>query len=156
MDHIPAMENLSPHKKFEGPPTIKPIFRPFYIHKWPKDLPSECKNCGSKFYVGMNLEIGRNRFFRFLKKAWLWAVIPCTFAPFLLPALFPKFMEMLSSGYSDTLLIIIFLTPGIMCFLSIIGPITRRVICLKCDWSQDFPSLKAIRKIREQESISET
>jgi hypothetical protein len=41
MDQISAMENLSPHKKFEGPPTIKPIFRPFYIYKWPKDLPSE-------------------------------------------------------------------------------------------------------------------
>lgn len=147
------MENNSPHIKFKVQENLKPSFRPFYIHKWPKDLPSECQICGTKFHVGMNLQIGRNRFFRFLKKAWLWAIIPCTFAPSLVFGLFPNLTEMLGSGLKDILIIGILLVPGIMCFLSLISPITRRVVCLKCDWSQDFPSLKASRKKRAQDSI---
>lgn len=46
--------------------------------------------------------------------------------------------------------------PGLIFFTSLFMPIIRRVECLNCDWNQDFPSLKASRKKREQEANSET
>lgn len=155
------MENLSPHKKFEGPPTIRPIFRPFYIHKWPKDLPSECRNCGSKFYVGMNLQIGRNRFFRFLRKAVFPLFLVSLVSPFIIGYFFPDF----SKGLNDRQIwhnkhtwqlawAMMFFPPLVLWIISLFGPITRHVKCLKCDWSQDYPSLKTSSKNNGNEPIS--
>ena len=157
MDQIPEMENLSPHKKFEGLPTIKPKFRPFYIHKRPKDLPSECQNCGSKFYVGMNLEIGRNRLGRFLRKAVFPSFLLSLASPFIIGYFFPDLFNRFGDKRTWQLIwAMMFFPPILVWILSLSTPITRHVECLKCDWSQDFPSLKASRKKREQEADSET
>jgi hypothetical protein len=148
------MENLSPHKEFKTAPLSKPCFRPFYIHKWPKDLPSTCENCGAKFYVGINLQIGRNRFFRFLRHAAFLSFGPSLISPFVLEYFFPNMFDGLAyNRMCQLVLAMMFFPPPILWVLSSLGPITRHVTCLKCDWNKDYPSLKAMRKRREKETV---
>ena len=149
------MENLSPHRKFRGPALLQPGFRPFYQHKWPEDLPSKCDMCGFKFRAGWNLQIGPNRLGRFLRKAAKISFLPCFIALFAIPLILDHFLPDLKIDELLTvwfILTMIFLPP-VMFFASLFMPITRRVECLKCDWSRDYPGLKASRKKREQESI---
>lgn len=148
------VENNSPHFKFKVGESPKPYFRPFYIHKWPKDLPSECQICGTEFRVGINLQIGRNRFCRFLGKAAFVSFLPSLLSPFVVEYFFPGIFE----GFSDkrrTQLVfaMMFFPPPILWILSSIGPITRHVTCLQCNWNQDFTSLKASLKMKKQDSI---
>lgn len=158
MDHIPAMENLSPHRKFRGPALQKPAFKPFYEHKWPEDLPSKCHTCGIKFRAGWNLLIGPNRLGRILRQAAKISFLPCFIALIAIPSILDHFFPALIIDERLTtwfILTMIFLPP-VMFFVSLFMPITRRVECLKCDWSHDYPSLKASLKKREQEANSET
>jgi hypothetical protein len=150
------MENLSPHRKFKGPATIKPTFRPFYRFKWPKDLPDQCPICGTGFHTGVNLRIGTNGYGRFMRKAWVYAIIPCGFLIFMGQDLFPETtrkLNQLAEGLPDLMCLILFFVPAVICFLSLFCPIIRHVTCIKCDWKQEFPSLRDSRKNREQESI---
>lgn len=152
---ISDMENLSPHRKFRGPALQEPGFKPFYEQKWPKDLPSKCDICGFKFRPGWNLQIGPNRVGRFLRKASIQSFLPCWIALFAIPAILEYFFPNMKLNEELTvsfILTTIFLPP-VMFFMSLFAPITRRVQCKKCDWSRDFPGLKASRKKREQESI---
>jgi len=149
------MENLSPHRKFRGSALQKPGFRPFYKHKWPEDLPSKCDMCGFIFRTGWNLQIGPNRIGRFLKKAAKISFLPCFIALFAIPSILQHFFPALEIDERLTvsfILTMIFLPP-VMFFMSLFAPITRHVQCKKCDWSRDYPGLKASRKKREQESI---
>lgn len=149
------MDNLSPHRKFKGPALQEPGFRPFYEFKWPDDLPSKCDMCGFKFRAGWNLQIGPNRLGRFLKKASVISFLPCLAALFVIPMilehLFPA-MEIDERITVCFILTMIFLPP-VMFFSSLFMPIIRRVECKTCNWSRDYPSLKASRKKRDQESI---
>lgn len=149
------MEDLSPHRKFRGPALQKPGFRPYYELKWPEDLPSKCDVCGFKFRAGWNLQIGPNRLGRFLRKAAIISFLPCLIALFAIPVILDHFFPALEINDQLTgwfLLTMIFLPP-VLYFVSLFMPITRRVQCMKCDWSRDYPGLKASRKKREQESI---
>lgn len=149
------MENLSPHRTFKGPAIQKPGFQPFYEHKWPDDLPSKCDMCGFKFRPGWNLQIGPNQAGRFLRKASKILTFTCYPALFLIPTILDHFFPDLEINESLTgifILTMIFLPP-VTFFLSLFSPITRRVQCLKCDWSRDFPGLKASRKKRDQDKI---
>lgn len=148
------MENNSPHFKFKFVESPKPYLRPFYIHKWPKDLPSECQICGTEFRAGINLQIGRNRFCRFLRKAAFVSFVPCLISPFVVEYFFPGIFEGLSNKHTwQIAFAMMFLPTPVLWILSSLGPITRHVTCLKCNWNQDFPSLKSSRKKRAQESI---
>jgi hypothetical protein len=142
---ISGMENLSPHKKFEGPAMIKPTLRPFYRFKWPSDLPSECPMCGTKFHTGLNLRTDTNLYGRILRKAWILSIPPCTLMAFIwgywLPETFNQ-IETIGNGLTDLISLFLFFVPAILCFLSLLSPSTRHVTCLKCDWKREFPGLK--------------
>ncbi len=153
---ISDMENLSPHKKFEGPAMLKPTFRPFYRFKWPSDLPAECPICGNKFHTGLNLRTDTNLCGRILRKAWIYSIVPCALLAstgvYWIPMVF-KGIENFGKDLTILISLSLFFVPAIVCFLSLISPATRHVTCLKCDWNQNFPSLKAARKKSEQETI---
>jgi hypothetical protein len=137
------MKNLSPHRTFRGPSTIKGSMRPFYQHPWPGDLPPQCSVCGTEFRTGWNLSIGPNRIGRFLRKAAYWAVLPGFFLGFILPAAIPGIYDAMHEKHAAWLFLFVTFAPAPLLFIaSQFTSITRHVACKKCGWNRDYPGAK--------------
>lgn len=133
-----SVKNLSPHRKFVGPATIKSSLRPFYQHAWPKDLPSECPVCGTGFRTGWNLEVEPNRIGRFLRKAARLSFLPCMIGAFIVPLLFDGIFGDWLNQYGGYYFLFMFLTSPVLGAASFLAPIRRHVVCKKCDWNHDY------------------
>lgn len=134
-----SVKNLSPHRKFLGPATIKASMRPFYQHPWPTDLPTQCPICGTGFTTGWNIKIGPNRIGRFLRKAAKLSILPCMIGAFVVPLLFSGFFPEWLSENGGWYFLFMLLTAPVLGAASLLTPIRRHVECRKCPWNHDYP-----------------
>ena len=105
----------------KGDSDYEASFGPTYRPPWPKDLPSQCPLCGTKFITGFNLKICPSKTASRLKTIAIWSIIPSWLLALFNPLLLP-----------------LVVVPAILIFISASLPFKRRLECKKCDTEQFY------------------